>query len=195
MTAAGSFGVAVLALATAGCSAPAPAPIPTTPTGRASTSLPCHLESRPPSGTFTRYAARPGTRWWATYTVIANPCPTPAKLDDLTLLERQPGSGVTWSGTSQVRPLRQGQIPDAILPADSKDGPAVAGYTLAPGAQVMIVALVTAGGAKDVANRVPVLRLGLSDAGGRDELRLAPDLRLCACNPLAGQPNPARKTR
>ncbi|MGW5240551.1 hypothetical protein ACWEOW_16600 [Monashia sp. NPDC004114] len=142
------------------------------------------MDSRPLTGTVTRFAAAPGSTWWVTYTVISNPCDQPAKLTGLRLGGQQPGSGAVWSGDSKVQVLKEGEIPNAILPGGTSSGPSVAGYTIPPSQRVEVVALVTAGGGTDMSHRVPALRLGLTDGGGADELLLAPDLRLCACNPL-----------
>lgn len=176
--------LAILAATVAGCTgAPSPGPVTTvqpTPTPRHA----CTVESRPLTGTVTRFAAAPGTAWWVTYTVIVNPCDQPAKLTGLRLGGQQPGSGAVWSGDSKVQVLKEGEIPDAILPGGTSSGLPVADYTIRPSERVEVVALVRAGGGTDMSHRVPALRLGLTDGGGADDLLLAPDVRLCACNPL-----------
>lgn len=148
------------------------------------TTAPCLIDSRPPGGTITRYAAAPGTTWWATYTVLVNPCESDAKLTGITFDGAQPGSNATWTGEARVRVLPEGAVANAILPGATDGGTQLAGYTLKSHQSVEVAARIKTGGATDVAHRVPVLKVAFDDAGGADELRLAPDLRLCACNPL-----------
>jgi hypothetical protein len=133
----------------------------------------------------TRYAAAAGTTWWVTYTVILNPCATAGRLTGLAVVHQQPGSGAAWTGSSRVRVLAAGDIPNAVLPGAGAEAPGVGGFTVKPSERVEVAALVRAGGADDVSHRVPVLELGLRDDAGADRLALAPDLRLCACNPLS----------
>ncbi|WP_460626448.1 hypothetical protein [Intrasporangium mesophilum] len=46
-----------------------------------------------------------------------------------------------------------------------------------------VMAQIRMAGPKDAAQRVPAFWLSLTDPGGPGHLTLAPDIRMCACNP------------
>lgn len=180
--------LASLVLLTSSCAAPdeAPPPRPSVSTTTATTSATasCLLDSRPSTAQIIRHAAAPGSTWWITYTVLVNPCATDARITGLSFLGLQPGSDVTWSGTSGVRVLPEGEVPFALRPGASLTPTKLAGYVLKPNTSVEVMALVTKGAERTMPHRVPVLDLAFEESAGPDELRLAPDTRLCTCNPL-----------
>jgi hypothetical protein len=118
------------------------------------------------------------------YTTLVNPCRSAATLTGLTLSAQQPGSSLEWTKAVAARPLPEGAVPDAVLPGSSLEPTTMSGLTIRPSETVQVMAQVRMAGPEDQAQRVPVMQLGLTDAGGPDQLILAPDIRLCACNPL-----------
>lgn len=174
--------MSVSACSGSGITPPSVSPPPSVDAGP--TDTPCLVESTPPKGTITRYAARPGSTWWAGYTVLTNSCEDEATITGASLSGVLQGSGAAWTGEATAMALADDAVPDAILPGSALTGSHLAGYRLKPGHRVEIMARVTADGARDLAHRVPALAVTLQDAGGPRALELSPDISLCACNPL-----------
>ena len=127
---------------------------------------------------------RPGDAWWVGYTTLENGCDTTATLTGLEPAGSQPGSWLEWTTQTAARVLPDGAIPDAYLPGKSLSPTALEGYVIKPGQRVEVMAQIRIAGPKDASQRVPALRLSLTDPGGPGHLTLAPDIRLCTCNPV-----------